>query len=581
MKRSTFLFVLVTALAVPVYLIHRSRNAFDDVSLATSIETNNEVKQIPSPLEKKETTTAQGSIAQKPEEQDDFDVENRKKAVMALVDRGIAFVKKTPFDIGMSVITHGRELVDGELYLFVYDMKGICIAHGQSPELIWKDCYKLRDPFGTYIIQESIKAAQAGGGWVTYQWRNATKVSYIKPFSKDGKDFLMGTGYYAHSKPDSVIKLVKGAVNYFKGLVLGKGDQAQLDAAFSLLSYPIGRFLQGDLFLYAIDFNGNMMANGERPGLIGTNVLNDKDEAGSMYNQEIIKRLANTPAGIWVEYRSRNTTKKVYAEKIRDRKGTEYFIACGYYPHADRNALFDLVRKGYDFLKKHGVSTAAKEFSDRAKNTFRFGDLYLFVYDLKGVCIAHGGNPDYVGLNQNNLQDDDGRYYIKEIIEKAQHGGGWTDFKLRNAFQSLYVEKVDLGLESYVIGSGVYPLSRRETTLLLTHSAANFLRTKPSNEVFAHLGNSNGTFVRGDLNVFVLDFQGIARIYGDNYDVIWRNLLDVKDDDGKEYVKIFINTVKAGPGQVSYTINGVRRIAFVEMVEKNGTSYVVGSGYFV
>ena len=49
--------------------------------------------------------------------------------------------------------------------------------------------------------------------------------------------------------------------------------------------------MTGDVYLYAVDFSGQMMANGDRPGLIGTNVLHVKDAEGKFVNQEIINKL--------------------------------------------------------------------------------------------------------------------------------------------------------------------------------------------------------------------------------------------------------------------------------------------------
>ena len=96
--------------------------------------------------------------------------------------------------------------------------------------------------------------------------------------------------------------------------------------------------------------------------------------------------------GIWIEYYSKNALKYAYAEKVKDREGNYYFIACGYYPEINRDQTVELVRRGYQFMKGSGISIASKEFTDKANNTYRLGDLYLFVYDMKGKCIAHGGN---------------------------------------------------------------------------------------------------------------------------------------------------------------------------------------------
>jgi len=510
-------------------------------------------------------------------ETDAEDVQKRKQ-VVALVEEALDFVQKNSLDQAMNAFTHNRHFLRGELYLFVYDTNGFEYANGQDERYIWRNLSEMRDTFGTYIVKEIIKKAKGGGGWVTYQWRNATKVSYVKLFKKDGKEFAVGSGYYPHSKRDVVVGLVKAAVAYFNDIVVDKGFL--IDEVFSTLSFPVGRFVMGDLYLYAVSFTGQMLANGDRPGLIGTNVLNVRDAEGKFTNQEIINKLKNTSEGIWIEYRSKNALKLTYAEKVTDKEGKQYFIACGYYPSAVPGKAVDLVKNGYEFMKKHGLTAAVAEFSGRQTDTYRYGDLYLTVWDMNGKVIAHGNNMDTIGLNQWDLLDEDNKAYVQEIIKKAESGGGWVDFKLKNAFQSIYVEKIDLGTDSFVIGSGLYPISKRETALLLARSAAGYLQTNPLEKAFSDFTDVNGKFIRGDLFVFVVDFDGICQVWGDSFELIWRNIMNAQDDTGKPYIQIFINTVRQGPGQVSYHINGQEKVALLEMVEKDKTFYVLGSGYY-
>lgn len=79
----------------------------------------------------------------------------------------------------------------------------------------------------------------------------------------------------------------------------------------------------------------------------------------------------------------------------------------------------------------------------------------------------------------------------------------------------------------------------------------------------------------------MIGFDGIAKVWGDNYELIWRNVMDARDDAGKPYVQVFINTVKQGPGQVTMKINGQDRVSLLEMVEKDKEQYLVGTGYYV
>ncbi|HSW73551.1 MAG TPA: cache domain-containing protein, partial [Candidatus Limnocylindria bacterium] len=420
-----------------------------------------------------------------------------------------------------------------------------------------------------------------GGGWVTYQWLNATKVSYVKEVKKDDMTFTIGVGYYPHSKVDAVVNLVKGAVALFNDVVKGGRSKEEALATFS---YPMGRFVYGDLYLYAVDFNGIQLAHGENPELIGSNALMYHDSAGKLVNQEIISKLklVDFGTGVWVDYISRNAPKRAYAEKVKDASGKLYFIACGYYPDADRKHVEELVRRGYKYMKANGKSMAVQEFTDKANNNFRYGDLYLFVYDTKGVCIAHGDNPTRIGMNMMDARGENGRLYVREFITQAEKGGGWVDHKEKGAFTSAYVEMIDLGSERYVIGSQIYPISKRDTMILVAKGAADYLRNHDNEEAFREFVDPEGKFVRGDLEVFACDTNGICFAAGDEYNLIWNNLMNVKDDTGKPYVKMMINTIRQNraPSTLTYTLHGATRVVYAEPVEKGGKTYVVSSGFY-
>ncbi len=510
--------------------------------------------------------------------EDELDLVKKRKLVVSLVEKGVEFFKSHNLDYVFNAFSHGKEFLKGELYLFVYDYLGNCLAHGQESDLIWKSLIDMRDTYGTAIVKSLIEKSQKGGGWVTYQWRGSSKVTYVKEVVKEGKYYLIGCGYYPQSKADAVVNLVKGAVGFFNDS-LARG--AVPEEIFSTLSYPKGRFVQGDLYLYALNWKGVLVAQGDRPGLIGTNSWNVQDTQGKYSTQEIIKKLQETNEGVWVTYMSKNATKIAYAEKITDKKGNNYAIACGYYPDANRTQVINLVKNGYEYMKKNGKTSASLAFSDRRNNDFRYGDLYLTVYDMKGICQANGVNPDLVGVSQWDIQDEDGRYMVREMIDKGNAGGGWVDFKLKNAFLSSYVEKINLGIDSFIIVSGLYPVSKKETMILMVKGAAGFFRTNSMIDALREFVKKNSSFVRGDLFTYVFDANGICYAYGDDYGLIWRNMMNATDDTGKQFIKLMINTAKSGPGSVSYIINDMRKVVYMEPVEKEGKFFIVGSGFYV
>jgi len=542
-------------------------------------------KELPekTPKAKKREAPEQQFAPQRAAIPQEFDIEAKRHDVEQLVEKAaVAFEKSKTLENIFNAITSDPQYQKGELYVFVYDFDCVLLASGQQTEMIWQNFYNYRDQFGSPVVRKLVESAKKGTGWVTYEWRGAIKVSLVKKVKKFGKEYVLGAGYYPFSKQDNVVSLVKGAVALFNQHV---EDNRPIADAFAEFGYPKGRFVLGDLYIYSLIMSGprkgEHVAHGERSGLIGVNQWNYRDASGKYVNQEIVEKLHASTEGVWVEYESKGAPKKAYAEKVIDKKGIEYLIACGYYPDANREEVIKLVDKGYAFMKAHGISQAASDFNNIDNPEYRYGDLYLFVFDTKGKCLAEGGNPQLVGTNMFDEKDEDGRLWVREIIEKAKDGGGWIDFKFKNSFKSIYAEMVDMGVEKLVIGSGTYPSTKMETMTLLAKSATGLLKTaKETKEAFAEFVKPEGSkFIRGDLSIFVFEKSGICFAYGDNHDLIWKNLSFMKDAEGRSLVSLFDEVVDKGPSKVMYTVNNNRTIAYIESLERDGITYIIGSSF--
>jgi cytochrome c len=117
-----------------------------------------------------------------------------------------------------------------------------------------------------------------------------------------------------------------------------------------------------------------------------------------------------------------------------------------------------LVKKAGDYLKANGKEKAYAEFSNPA-GSFKDRDLYIMVYDLNGVNMAHGANPKMIGKELLDLKDADGVPIIREFIKTAKGSGkGWVDYKWPNPVtkaiesKSTYVERFG----DVLIGCGIY-----------------------------------------------------------------------------------------------------------------------------
>ena len=579
--RCFVLLVFLIGMLSSLYVATKSNDKAKDVKSSRSAKrskkkrsrTRKERKKIEEKKEEQEEASKIVASAEAPKYSEKTFYEKRRKEVKAFVNKAVEYLEKNDLGVALNAFSHSKEFLDGELYIFVYDSNGVCLSIGRFQDIIWKNMNDYRDVFGNYVIRKIVNKGNAGKGWLTYEWKNTTKVSYVKGVIKNGRRLTIGSGFYPISKRDAVISLVKGASEHFR-LEVEKGESPA--SVFSEMSYPLGRYKRGNLYLYALSFEGKIMAQGDRPGLIGQNAIRFKS------NRDIVNSLkASAAGGVWVDYTSKRAKKMAYAEKLTDKKGNHYFVACGYYPDANKGQAEELVKRGYTYMKTNGISKAGQAFSTKEDNDFRYGDLWLFVYDYKGKCIANGDNPDRVGTPRFDEKDDDGRYYVREFIEKGKAGGGWMSHRMNNGYRFVYVEPVKMGAQEFVIGCALFPISKPETVQLMTKGAASLLTKETNEKAFGEYVKRGGKFIKGDLEVFAFDYQGICYADGTDYKHIWKNLFTATDDDGRPFVKLFLNTAKEGPGDVIFRKNGRLKKAYVVKVEKAGGPFVVGSSFFI
>lgn len=74
-------------------------------------------------------------------------------------------------------------------------------------------------------------------------------------------------------------------------------------------------------------------------------------------------------------------------------------------------------------------ATAYKEVN--AKNPkWIHGDLYPWVCDTQALVLAHGANDKLVGKTLMELEDADGKQFVKEFVQSTTaKGKSWTDYK--------------------------------------------------------------------------------------------------------------------------------------------------------
>src|SRR5689334_23696084 len=90
---------------------------------------------------------------------------------------------------------------------------------------------------------------------------------------------------------------------------------------------------------------------------------------------------------------------------------------------AKQQGAFAMVKRVQDKFAASGFDAAVAAVNDPSTAEFHDGDLYPFIYDMSGVCLANGARPALVGKNLISLKDQDGKYLIREMRDIATGPG--------------------------------------------------------------------------------------------------------------------------------------------------------------
>lgn len=133
----------------------------------------------------------------------------------------------------------------------------------------------------------------------------------------------------------------------------------------------------------------------------------------------------------------------------------------GAYAAADKATAKEaesMVKKGVAFIKANGRDKAFAEISNK-QGQFVDRDLYLTVYRLDGVNLAHGANEKMIGKNMIEFRDIDGKEFVRERMDLAKTKGTfWQDFKFVNPVnkkvepKQMYCERAD----DVLVCGGIY-----------------------------------------------------------------------------------------------------------------------------
>jgi two-component system NarL family sensor kinase len=274
----------------------------------------------------------------------------------------------------------------------------------------------------------------------------------------------------ASTSPEELAAFVQNASAYAAAV----GEQE----ALAEFQQKEGQFSQGDVYIYAYDYNGTLLAHPYQPDLVGTNRSNWTDVRGLPFVQ--VSEYTASNGGGFIAYLYPAPEGGVIDEKALDTYepkigyvspvGETWWIGSGIYfsdmmPGGSGrpevvSEMIGLVEDAALFGREQGTPAALCEISNRSGTFVDAEGHYVYAYDYNGTLLAHPYLPEKIGTNLIDTRDPFGMETIRALVETARSGGGYVVFIWpspeegnREELKIGYVLPVD---DTWWVGSGVY-----------------------------------------------------------------------------------------------------------------------------
>jgi len=273
-------------------------------------------------------------------------------------------------------------------------------------------------------------------------------------------------------------------------------------------------------------------------------------------------------------------------------------IAADAYTQKDTRDVVALVEAAAAEVRLHG-SDAFAGFRVRGSRWFQ-DDRYVFVLGADGNSVVYPPDPESEGLSFLGFQDLGGKPFGRQFLEVANspEARGWVHYQWRKpnrsdrrpVWKSTYLMAVTAPSgQRYLVLSGLYePQIERAFIVQQVDSAARLLQ-RQGRSAFATLRDRRGPYFFHDTYVFVDTPAGVEVLNPAFAEVEGRNILQLKDKNGKAMVRDYINlAMQQGFGWVEYywprpdaSKLPEHKTTYVRRVQlPDGEVLIVGSGLY-
>jgi len=376
-----------------------------------------------------------------------------------------------------------RPVTDGMAYdVWVAQTDGTVI-YDTTKEEIGKNLFSdpaYADPALQEIFTRIVQDPSGSGKYMFWDrdWnRNVTKTAVWDTAGIDGARWrvvVTSAGSEVGEKIAGVASPVAGTTDAryanLTGLVKDAAAYAGehgKEAALSEFNNPDGAFINGELYVFAYEMDGTVIALPYQQGLLGTVRTGISDSNGVEFIEGLIEVAGEGGGSLYYIYPNpednyREEFKLSYVIPVDD----EWFVGSGIYlpelpagfNDTERDELVERVKHARDYAQAYGAHQAVSDFND-PEGVFADGSRYIFAYGYNGTTLSLPFQPELIGSNRLDFSDTYGVKILKWEISTARHGGGFVYVQYLNpdtgavGLKLCYVAPVD---GEWFVGSGIY-----------------------------------------------------------------------------------------------------------------------------